>query len=318
MNRLILFSIGLVLIISLVLSGGCTKPAPAPAPAPATTKAPAPAPTTAPATAATPAPAGVIELRLSHHWPVTELGHLYGFSVWKDMVDKATNGKVKITIFPGGSLAPGGEAWEATQRGICDIAILTEANKPGKFSLTTDLLTLPFLGVDGCLTGTRVLYDLIKKYPQIIQQYEPDVKLLWIYSTQVNQYWTKKPINDISFFKGLKISSAGISGELMKKVGAVPTVIVMGEVPSALQTGVLDAVEMAPGSIQAYGLWDVLGYGNVCNPSTYGAYCVIMNRQKWESLPPDIKGQLEGVCGFWGRVRWLLAQTGSSGSLNPG
>ena len=56
----------------------------------------------------------------------------HGHVVWADMINKATKGKVKATLFPGGSLAGARQVYDACVNGIIDILYLAIPHYPGQ------------------------------------------------------------------------------------------------------------------------------------------------------------------------------------------
>jgi C4-dicarboxylate-binding protein DctP len=66
------------------------------------------------------------------------------------------------------------------------------------------------------------------------------------------------------------------------------------EVYSALQTGVVDGTENTPSNVYTQRMYEVQKYLTVSNHGYIG-YAVITNKAFWASLPPDIRGPLEGA-----------------------
>jgi len=121
-HKLVTLVLGVAVIASLVILG-CAQPAPAPSPTP--TPAPAPAPSPAP----TPAPEPeVIELRFAHHNPPQGSTTVKFIDPWAKQVEEATNGRVKMTMYPAQTLAKSMEMIEALQGGVADVGWLTMAD----------------------------------------------------------------------------------------------------------------------------------------------------------------------------------------------
>ncbi len=55
--------------------------------------------------------------------------------------------------------------------------------------------------------------------------------------------WFKKEIKSVDDLKGVKMRMPGLGAEMIRKVGAVPTVMAPGDVFAALQSGALDATD---------------------------------------------------------------------------
>jgi len=74
-------------------------------------------------------------------------------------IDKKTNGRVKITIHPGGSLTPGPQAYEGLVAGLSDLAFVLHAYTPGRFPLIM-AWTIPF-GISSAKVATEIFYESI-------------------------------------------------------------------------------------------------------------------------------------------------------------
>jgi len=156
-------SICLVLILAaLPFMTACAQPAPSPTPAPA--PAPTPAPTPAPAPA--PSPEKVWELRLASVNPVTMSFHSAGTQPWCDMVEEATKGRVKITVFPSQTLCKVEDSWTAVNTGVADITFHVTGYYPGMFPLS-DIVALPFLGPAPALENSQIFWRVSEEFPEI-------------------------------------------------------------------------------------------------------------------------------------------------------
>ena len=63
-----------------------------------------------------------IELKISSGSSPVHVVNAKIFTPWCEEIDKATNGRLKITLYPGGALAKSKENFDAALKGICDIS----------------------------------------------------------------------------------------------------------------------------------------------------------------------------------------------------
>ena len=77
---------------------------------------------------------------------------------WCMEVEKRTNGRVKITYLPGGTLVPAPQAYEAAVRGIADISMTVPAWAAGRFPLS-EVLELP-LGYTNAIHASGLALEL--------------------------------------------------------------------------------------------------------------------------------------------------------------
>ena len=73
-----------------------------------------------------------ISLNYANFFPPT---HVHGKlpQAWINEIEKRTNGKVKITYFPGGTLGKGNEIYDNVLSGVCDIGLSVFAYTKGRF-----------------------------------------------------------------------------------------------------------------------------------------------------------------------------------------
>ncbi|MDP2917470.1 MAG: TRAP transporter substrate-binding protein [Dehalococcoidia bacterium] len=296
-----------MLVVVLVLSA-CAQPAPAPAPAPATAPAPKPAPAPAPAPAPGPAPAPTstpapavtkpIELRFAYHapplGPIAKKAH----EVYAKEIEKATGGKVKVTIYPGETLTLGKDTYEAVKSGITDIGWAFVGLFPGRFPIL-EVNFLPSLTQSHTgQSATRILWETFNKYPQMQAEFA-DVKVL-AFNAQDPAFiaTSKKPVRTLEDLKGLKLRITGsYTTDYMKRLGAVPLSLSPADIYDSMQKGVIDGYAMNWEGTMGRRLYEQAKFITVSNWYT-GAFFTIMNLSKWKSLPPDIQKAIESVSGL--------------------
>ncbi len=273
MKRFFLIPLMMVLVSGLIL-GGCAAPAPAPAPAP------------------TPAPAEpkVIELTRAD-WmplsdPLTPIGALFC-----DAIEQATEGRVKVTYLPGGVLFGGKDAYQAIVDGITDMGMVFLGYTPKRFPLLA-AFNLPLPILDEVEIGTRIFMELIEKY----QPAElADAKTLNSWYCDDNQLYTiEHPVRVAEDMKDLNIRATGIKVKLYQLMGATPVSMSSGEIPEGLQKRIVNAVSAAGMQVETQKLAPPLKYCTYLSAGN-AAFNVMMNLDKWNSLPADIQKIIEEV-----------------------
>ena len=266
--------LAVVLLVSAFIFTGCAKKSDAPAPAKA--------------------PEKTIELNYSIFFPPTHVPCIEAQN-WADEIAKRTNGRVKITIFPGGSLTQAPQCYEGVVNGISDLGMSCFAYTRGRFPLLEGL-DLP-LGYPNGLTASRIATELAMKYkPAEVN----DVHLLYIHAHGPGILATKKPVNNLEELKGMKIRATGLSAKIVSSLGATPVAMSQPETYEALQKGVVEGTLCPIETLKGWKQGEVIE--SVTDSSVIGyttAMFVAMNKQKWESLPADIKQIFTDVSKEW-------------------
>jgi TRAP-type transport system periplasmic protein len=214
---------------------------------------------------------------------------------WAKEVEKRTSGMVKITVFPGGTLTPADKCYDGVVKGISDIGMSVLGYTRGKFPLT-EVIDLP-LGYKRGLAATR----LINQY---YQQFKPkefdEVKVLYLHAHGPGILHTKKPVRKLEELKGLRIRSTGLSAKVASALGATPVAMPMGETYDALQRGMVDGSLSPIESLEGWKWGEVVK----CTTESFGSaystgFFVVMNKEKWNALSPEIQKIIEKVDTEW-------------------
>ncbi len=236
----------------------------------------------------------VITLNFSNFFPAQHKNSILA-DAWCKEVEKRTQGKVKITYFAGGTLTPAAQTYDNVVKGIADIGESVFAYTRGKFPLI-EVFDLP-LGYKNGVQATGLVNAFYAKFqPKELDE----VKVLFLHAHGPGILHSKIPIAKLEDMKGKKIRATGLAAKIVQALGAAPVGTTMPETYDALRTGVAEGA-MAP--IEALQGWK---WGEVVSSTTQNfgsAYTasmfVVMNKAKWNSLPPDVQKVMEDVSKEW-------------------
>jgi TRAP-type C4-dicarboxylate transport system substrate-binding protein len=271
---------------------------------------------------ASPAPAQQIKLTLADQNSPTAWGPSNALQPWVKQVEEATLGRVKIEVYPSQTLVRGPDMWRAVRSGIADIGWCFHGYWADMTPLA-DVIALPFLPVPSAEKASEVLWTLYEKYPAIKREFA-DVEPLLLYTT--SPYFlltTRKQVKTLEDLKGMKIRvPGGPPTEMAKALGAVPTPIPMPDMYQALDKGVVDGMGVPWEAVQGFRLYEVAKYYTMVPLfTTYFSLCA--NKQKWASLPADVRTQIMSVSGlkgarFWGRNFFDTAEQDALAKIRAG
>jgi len=225
-----------------------------------------------------------IELSYSIFFPATHV-QCQTAMAWADEINTRTEGKVNITVFPGGTLTKAPQCYEGVVNGISDIGMSCFAYTRGRFPLL-EALDLPVGYPDG-LTATRAATQLAAKYnPEEIA----DVRMLYVHAHGPGILASKKSVENLGDLEGLKVRATGLSSKIVENLGAVPIGMSQPETYEALQKGVVDATLCPIETLKGWKQGEVIDY--VTDSSAIGyttSMFVAMNKASWDKLPADIQ-----------------------------
>jgi TRAP-type C4-dicarboxylate transport system substrate-binding protein len=214
---------------------------------------------------------------------------------WAKEIGKKTSGRVKITLFPGGTLTPADKCYDGVVKGISDIGMSVLGYTRGRFPLT-EVIDLP-LGYPNGLAATR----LVNSYYQKFQPKEfGDIKVLYLHAHGPGILHTKKAVAKLEDLKGLRIRSTGLSAKVVSALGGVPVAMPMNDTYDALRRGMVEG-SMAPiEALQGWKWGEVVKFTTESFGSAYStAFFVAMNKDKWGALPADLQKKIEEVSQEW-------------------
>ena len=240
------------------------------------------------------APAKPIELTYSIFFPATHRNTTLA-TEWAREVEKRTDGKVKITVFPGGTLTPADKCYDGVEKGISDIGMSVLGYTRGKFPLS-EVIDLP-LGY----TSGRIATDLVNAYYRKFTPKEfSAVKIMYLHAHGPGFLHTKKPVATLADLKGLKIRCTGLAAKIVSALGGTPVAMPMGETYDALSRGVVDGSMAPQESLEGWKWGEVVTSSTECYGAAYStAFFVAMNKAKWDTLPADVQQTIEKVNEEW-------------------
>jgi len=214
---------------------------------------------------------------------------------WAKEIEKRTEGKVKITLYPGGTLSKAPQTYQAVQDGVADVGMSCFAYTPGRFPLLEGL-DLP-LGYPDGKTASRIATDMVMKYePKEVA----GAHVLYVHAHGPGILASKKPVKSIEDVKGMKIRATGLSAKIVEALGGTPVGMSQPETYEALQKGTVEATFCPIETLKGWKQGEVIQ--SVTDTSAIGyttSMYVVMNRDKWSALPADVQKVFNEVSAEW-------------------
>ncbi len=239
-------------------------------------------------------PAEVIKLSYSIFFPPTHVQCIAATN-WASEIQKRTGGRVQITVYPAGSLSKADQCYEGVVKGISDLGMSCFAYTRGRFPLLEGL-DLP-VGYPNGMTATRIANAMVQKYQPAELS---DVKVLYVHAHGPGILASKKPVKSLADMKGLRVRATGLSAKIVEALGGTPVAMSQPETYEALSKGVVEATLCPIETLKGWKQGETIEY--VVDSSAVGyttAMFVVMNKDKWAKLPPDIQKVFSEVSQEW-------------------
>lgn len=216
-------------------------------------------------------------------------------SDWAKEIQKRTNGKVIINMFPGGTLTTPDKAYDGVVKGISDVALIVAGYTRGRFPLS-EVIDLP-LGYKNGVVATKLNNAFYNKFkPQEFHE----VKVMYLHGQGPGIFHTKSPVKRLEDLQGMKIRCHGLGAKIASALGATPVPMTMGETYDALSRGVVSGALAAYEALEGFKWGEVVKFTTENLGSAYsGCFLVVMNKDKWNAFPADIQRIIEQVNEEW-------------------
>ena len=232
-----------------------------------------------------------IVIKVSHNGS-DQHPHQAGFEKISEILEKETNGRAKLEIFPSSQIASEEEAIEMVKLGVIG-STPASSGSLSRFVPEVDLFNLPFvfdnLGHFYEVLDGPIGDEITKK----IEQKLDCIVLGWWFSGIRNTWNSEKPIYTPKDLEGMKIRVIGSSIVLdtFNAFGAQATNMSFGELYSAIQQGVLDGAECDHIDLLVEKFYEVTKYVSYTE-HLYLSVALIFSNKQLDKLPIDIKEAL--------------------------
>lgn len=165
-----------------------------------------------------------------------------GDKKFAELVNKKSDGRIKISVFPNGSLGDEKSVIEQVQLGAVEFTRVS-AGPLAEFSKPLGVFSLPYI-FDSSEHEWKFLNS--EKGQEMLKSLEASkMEGLAYYDSGARSFYSTKPIKSVDDLKGQKIrvQQNQINIDLIAALGGSATPMPYGEVFSSLQTGVIDGAE---------------------------------------------------------------------------
>lgn len=226
-----------------------------------------------------------LEFKLGH---VTQTTHPYHLSAdaFVKKVDQKSNSRIKITIYPSRQLGDDKQELEAIIAGTQDMGLISAS----MFSAYTPVfagLQLPWLITNYDVEQKVLQSDIAKRMLATLDA--QNLKGLAIYEGGIRDIVIKKKQAmvpaDVAGMK-FRVPPSEVLKDWAQAIGVNPVPLPYGEVYNALQTGMVDGMEMNPSSVSSEKFYEVARY--LLDSNEFPFPCVlVMNKQLWDKLSAE-------------------------------
>ncbi len=211
-------------------------------------------------------------------------------------VENDSDHRIEVALKPMGGYGKPAELFNMAERGDIEIAATVQGYNAGRFPRSS-VMELPLM-FDSAVSGTQAMWKLFQE-GDIAADYA-SVKVLGLYVLPPYGIFTNgKKIAQLKDFRGLRVRTPSPTvGLALSRLGAIPVGVPTDLIGDMLENRTINAITYGWDSVitgKGFGdkkladQVDVLVDANFAAP----ALMVVMNRAKWDALPPDLQAVIE-------------------------
>lgn len=203
-----------------------------------------------------------------------------------EVFSELTDGRYRFEVYPNELLGPQRETLEQVQYGIIEMAVI---GNPNISSFVDGFLTfeMPFLFDDQ--EHQQRFFETSDMISDLFAQTEQyNFKIATYLTAGTRNMYANKPIRTVDDLKSMKIRTAESDtyAKMMKYLGGSATPMSMGEVFTAIQSGVVDGAENNEASYSNSKHYEIAPYYSYTRHLIVPDY-LIVNNKLYDSLTPQ-------------------------------
>jgi C4-dicarboxylate-binding protein DctP len=203
---------------------------------------------------------------------------------FKEHVEKATNGSIKVEVYPAGQFGKDQQTMEALKLGTLEMAVAHDGAIATVYK-PIGILGIPFL-YDNHQHAWRVYDSAWEKDFSTDMVKKTGIRMLGLADNGVRHFTNSvRPIASPTDMKGMKIriQPSPVFQTLVESLGASASAIPWGELPTALQQKVVDGQENSVTNILAASLYQYQKYATL-DGHVWSIHAYMINDRFYQGL----------------------------------
>lgn len=226
------------------------------------------------------------QLAVVGSWSGLPLHKQYEKPFWEDKMPAASNGEITAALTTHDQMGiGGGDVFRMLGQGVFDVG-MTVSDYAVSDSAALEGFDVPLLAADAA--EAKAMIDAARPLMDEVFADVFNAKVLGVAPYPPQVVFCNAEIASLADLEGKKIRASGrMTGKLLEALGAEAVSISFGEVPGALQKGVVDCAVTGAGSGYSAGWWEVSTHLMPIPLGGWDPVVTAINLDKWASLSAE-------------------------------
>ncbi len=218
------------------------------------------------------------------------------FKPFAEAVAKDSDGRIEVALKPVGGYGKPADLFNMVEHGDIEIASTVQGYNPGRFPQSS-VMELPLM-FDNSVNGTRAIMTML--HEGLLDKDYAAVKPLALYVlAPYGIFTTGRKMTELKDLRGMRVRTPSPTvGLALNRLGMIPIGVPVNLIGDAMAKGIVDAITFGWDSLTTTKNSDgkpLLSQISVLIDANFAApaMMVVMNKAKWDSLPPDLQAVIE-------------------------
>jgi len=232
------------------------------------------------------------ELSVVGSWSGLPLHKQYEKPFWTEKMPAASSGQITAMLTTHDQMGiKGGDVFRMLGEGVFDVG-MTVSDYAVSDSPALEGLDVPLIATDA--GAAKIMVEAARPLIDDIYRDVFNAKVLGVAPYPPQVVFCNAEIGSLEDLKGKKIRASGrMTGKLLEALGAEAVSVSFGEVPGALQKGVVDCAVTGAGSGYSAGWWEVSTHLMPIPLGGWDPVVTAINLDKWNSLSSEEQALIE-------------------------
>lgn len=243
----------------------------------------------------TPVHAADYTLRFAHFFPAVSGPHKDIAEVWANTVEKESNGRIKVDIYPSSTLAKPPALYDSVVNRIADVTMTVQGYTANRFPLT-QIVELP--GVAKSAVNGSCIVQALYDEGLIAKEYSRTHPLFMFTHGLGHIHTSEKLVKAPEDLQGLRIRRpTAVVAKLLEELEAQPVGMPAPSAYQSLQRGVIDGVTLPWEGQLVFRLNEIATKHTEIGGLYTLAFVVTINKDVYNKMPKDLQAVIDNNSG---------------------